>query len=213
MCHVSVRAVAGALALLLGSTASAQVAIAPYCSYLPDWVVFRAGDEVVQHSLSHSGADSPGTMDAYEILLPRVDRATTLYDTVGRRIRLKKGDEVLFDACGCVQTGGRGDTWKRYVNPTGDNSDRLYHGGVLLEDALALGLQQSRQNHGMVRFSDLLAWQRTGKRLHISVDSTLVLGYEDDNYTDNGYANHDDGNDGQCKGIGSAAVSIVITHH
>jgi len=65
----------------------------------------------------------------------------------------------------------------------------------------------------MVRFSDLLAWQRTGERVKVTVDNVLMLGFEDDQYEDNGYANHDDGTDDQCKNVGSAAVSILITHH
>ncbi len=137
----------------------------------------------------------------------------TLYDTPGRTIHLKKGDEIEFDACGCVQTGGEGKTWKLYVSPSGPNSDKLYHGGVLLENAAALGLRTSSVVKGMVRFSDLLAWQRTGERVKVTVDNVLMLGFEDDQYEDNGYANHDDGTDDQCKNVGSAAVSILITHH
>src|SRR5262249_25945895 len=41
------------------------------------------------------------------------------------------------------------------------------------------------------------------------VQGYLTLGYEDDNYNDNGYWRHDDGG-GQCRGIGSAFVELVI---
>ena len=36
---------------------------------------------------------------------------------------------------GCCQTGGHGKTWKRYVDPQGPNSDRLYHGLVWVPGA------------------------------------------------------------------------------
>jgi hypothetical protein len=197
----------------LPGRAVAQVDLAPYCSYQPDWLVFRAGEEVVQHSRSHTGPDLPGTVDSYEIFLPRVRSEATIYDSPqSRRIRLRKGDALLFHACGCVQSGGKGQTWKRYVDPSGPDSDRLYHGGVFLENAAQLGLPTSPTSKGLVRFSDLLAWQAGGKRVKVMQDSTLSLGYEDSDYSDNGYSNHDDGTDGQCRQLGSAAVQVVITH-
>lgn len=107
--------------------------IASYCQYNPDWAFFQAGDESVQHPLFfHSGRpDEPGTRDGYEILLPRVNRPVTIYNRRDHEIPLKRGDLVTVDACGCVQTGGTGNTWKLYVAPRGDNSDRLYHGVIL----------------------------------------------------------------------------------
>src|SRR5690348_16525284 len=42
-------------------------------------------------------------------------------------IVIRGGDTILVSAGGCVQTGGHGQTWKRYVDPQGPNSDRLYH--------------------------------------------------------------------------------------
>ncbi len=188
--------------------------IAPYCQYRPDWPVFRAGQEKVQHSLGHSGPpDAPGTRDGYEILLPRVNRATTEY----RVIPLKQGDQLTINACGCVQTGGVGDTWKLYVDPRGKDSDKLYHGLIFVENAAKVDLPFSPKIKGFVRISDLIAWQSrdSHNRLHILHDSYLTLGYEDgdEDYNDNGYSGHDDGNDGQCKGVGGAAVSIVIDHH
>jgi hypothetical protein len=38
----------------------------------------------------------------------------------------------------------------------------------------------------------------------------LVLGYEDDGYSDNGYTAHDDGTGNQCRNVGNASVTIVI---
>src|SRR4051794_23874598 len=55
---------------------------------------------------------------------PIVNQRLTEY----RDITFQPGDVVTVNAGGCVQTGGHGKTWKRYVNPSGDNADRLYHG-------------------------------------------------------------------------------------
>ncbi len=59
---------------------------------------------------------------------PTVTRRLSTYP----QITFKPGDRVTVQAGGCVQTGGTGKTWKRYVNPSGPNSDRLYHGLIQL---------------------------------------------------------------------------------
>src|SRR5262249_42892932 len=51
-------------------------------------------------------------------------------------IPLKRGDLVTIDADGCVQTGGHGRTWKRYVNPQGANATRYYHGTLGVANAI-----------------------------------------------------------------------------
>src|SRR5262249_24387377 len=62
----------------------------PYCTYLPEWELFKKGQEVVQHPLGHSGRpDEPGTSDGYDILLPNVKRQTTEYS----QITFKQGDK------------------------------------------------------------------------------------------------------------------------
>jgi hypothetical protein len=43
-------------------------------------------------------------------------------------------------------------------------------------------------------------------------DDTLVLGYEDDDYSDNGYWGHDNGTQNQCKYEGPAWASIHVQH-
>lgn len=189
--------------------------IAPHCEYRPDDPFFQAGDETVQHPLGHSGRpDEPGTTDEYDILLPRVNRPATRYSTGEKLIPLKRGDEVMIEACGCIQTGGTGHTWKRYVNPTGEKSDELYHGLILIPNAAALKLPSSPKMKNFVRLSDLMAAQSSrGFRLRITDDSFLTLGYEDDDYSDNGYLGHDDGNDDQCKNVGGAAVAVTIKHN
>jgi hypothetical protein len=41
--------------------------------------------------------------------------------------------------------------------------------------------------------------------------SYLHVGYSDDRYEDNGYEDHDDGTEEQCKNIGPAYITITIT--
>jgi hypothetical protein len=180
-----------------------------YCRYMPEWPVFKKGEEIVQHPRGHSGQpNEPGTEDIYEILLPNVKRQTTPYE----QIKLYRGDELRVGACGCVQTGGTGMTWKRYVNPGGPNSDKLYHGLIWVPKAAELKLPTSPILTGFVRIEDLMAAQNRGFRLRIDIDSYLILGYEDDDYSDNGYWGHDDGTGGQCKDVGGATVTITIRH-
>ncbi len=104
------------------------------------------------------------------------------------------GDRVIVAATGCVQTGGSGLTWKRYVNPSGPNSDRLYHGLIQLPGT------------GLVRIATVNGEQQT-----VGSAGSLVLGYEDDDYSDNGYTGHDNGTQDQCKGVGAARVTVTIT--
>src|SRR5712692_574853 len=60
----------------------------------------------------------------YRIPRPVVQQRLTEY----RRMTFQPGDIIRINAGGCVQTGGRGLTWKHYVAPKGPNSSRLYHG-------------------------------------------------------------------------------------
>jgi hypothetical protein len=124
---------------------------------------------------------------------PDVTHATETYNG----IVFSFGDSVEISAAGCVQTGGEGATWKRYVDPSGDNSDHLYHGLISIPGGTA----------GMVRLQTVV-----GHTLSMTSGGTLTLGYEDDGYSDNGYWSHDDGTGDQCKNIGPASVDIKITH-
>jgi hypothetical protein len=60
----------------------------------------------------------------HQVITPTVTQKETEYSG----IVLQAGDIIHVEAGGCVQTGGRGLTTKRYVNPSGENADRLYHG-------------------------------------------------------------------------------------
>jgi hypothetical protein len=129
-------------------------------------------------------------------------------ETVIPAVEFVPGDVVDILADGCVQTGGSGDTWKRYVNPTGDGVDHLYHGLIRIPSAEPAG-------SGLVRVEDVIGHPQkvTGTGFALS-QLVLSLGYEDDNYSDNGYYSHDDGNDDQCKNDsghgGPAQIRIYI---
>src|SRR5580698_2244732 len=62
----------------------------------------------------------------WRITQPDVKQASTNYP----QIKFLPGDSVSIDAGGCGQTGGSGKTWNLYVNPSGPNADRLYHGKI-----------------------------------------------------------------------------------
>ncbi len=118
-----------------------------------------------------------------------------------KNVKFERGDIVEIDAGGCVQTGGHGRTWKRYVDPQGADSDRLYHGLVLIPGAMA----------APKRIKDIIGTKLTVTSDPPSDHPFLQLGYEDDNYDDNGYWGHDNGTDDQCKDIGNAYVLVTIT--
>ena len=129
---------------------------------------------------------------------PVVNQLSTDY----HQVIFHAGDQVTVDAGGCVQTGGSSATWKRYVNPSGPNSNKWYWGTISIPGA----------TQGFVRISDIL-----GKTLTVSPglpDSQLYLrlGYIDNHYADNGYWGHDNGTENQCKGVGNAWVSLTINH-
>jgi hypothetical protein len=153
----------------------------------------------------------------WKISSPDVTKPRVQFPTV----RFAKGDKVIVTGGGCVQTGGHGLTWKRYINPFGNNSDRLYHGRIWIPGA----------TDGMVRISSIVETPAGGSASegqplpasvglplivgqtppHASIDGEqnpyfLWLGYEDDQYHDNGYYKHDEGNDHQCRLIPQVAA-------
>ena len=133
-------------------------------------------------------------MSTYKVNEPNVKQNVSALPS----IVLKAGDLVTISAGGCVQTGGRGRTWKRYVDPSGDNADRLYHGLVQIP-----GLPRKRIQDVIGQVIPVPSG--TGAQ-------ALQIGYEDDNYSDNGYYSHDDGTDDQCKDVGSAWIVVVVQH-
>ena len=102
------------------------------------------------------------------------------------------GDIVDVTADGCVQTGGSGSTWKRYVNPSGANSASLYHG--------LIRIPTGTKDSALVRINSVVARHLTVTGQGVTPSQlVLSLGYEDDGYSDNGYDSHDDGTEDQCK--------------
>ena len=135
---------------------------------------------------------------------PNVKQHETEYSTV----LFAPGDVVEVTADGCVQTGGLGATWKRYVNPSGPNSATLYHG--------LIRIPTGTPNSALVEIRTVIGKQLmvTGTGVSLS-QLDLHLGYEDDDYSDNGYYAHDDGTEDQCKGTstqdgGPAHVTVTI---
>jgi hypothetical protein len=172
-------------------------------------VVAAATDEQISHT--QSGPD----FDVWEIHKPNVKQPITHYD----QIVFKTGDQITIEAGGGVQTGGSGKTWKLYVNPRGPNSDKLYHGLVHIPSGRNLVYPKSPKvkEMDMVRIQDVIKKKQPlkfddSKKLDSSEPTHLVLGYEDDDYGDNGYWGHDDGTGDQTKGIGPAWLKISILH-
>jgi hypothetical protein len=148
-------------------------------------------------------ADNPTKIgpNQWRIDRPEVRNRLTEY----REITFQAGDRVEIEAGGCVQTGGSGKTWKRYVDPQGPNSDRLYHGLIWIPGA-TMGLTRIEGLPGRVL--------RVKSECSLPSGNYLRLGYEDDDYPDNGYLRRegDNGTGNQCLGLKDAYVLIKITH-
>src|SRR6185436_20563730 len=92
------------------------------------------------------------------------------------QITFQPDDGVTITAGGCVQSGGSGSTWHRYVNPSGGDADKLYHG--LITIPFATGTLERIEKY-------------QGQQVHVAPNASpgnlhLQLGFEDDNYSDNG---------------------------
>jgi hypothetical protein len=152
-------------------------------------------------SITHT-ASADGKSEVWRITEPVVTQPTSEYP----QIKFRPGDAVYVHASGCVQTGGHGRTWKRYVDPSGPNSNRLYYGTVWIPGVV--GSSAAAQ----AKFKDV-----NSKTFSIPANANpaqtyLRLGYLDDGYSDNGYYSHDDGTGDQCKNSTNAAVQITVTH-
>src|SRR5256885_7654801 len=77
----------------------------------------------------HQSVD--GAVQTWTISEPNVQQRQTIYP----QIIFHPGDQVTVRADGCVQSGGRGKSWRRYVNPKGPRTDRFYHGLISIPDA------------------------------------------------------------------------------
>jgi hypothetical protein len=119
------------------------------------------------------------------------------------KVHLEPGDDVTVNAGGCVQVGGHGLTWKNYVHPSGSQSDRYYFGTLTIGQSPVNNVAFRDAPNGVIHTVIRKAGPDALKPL-------LGLGYPDDEWDDNGYYNHDDGDDDQCKGIGPAFVAVTI---
>jgi hypothetical protein len=161
-------------------------------------------DGKVSHTVTATG-------ETWRIDEPNVKQRVTPYP----QIKFQPGDKITIQAGGCVQTGGIGKTWKRYVNPTGPDADKLYHGLIWIPGVIggraATGVPPDPKR--------IVAYIGPNQSVTVpaGVDPAqlyLRLGYEDGqgDYGDNGYSDHDDGTQNQCKGVGNAFVSLTIVH-
>lgn len=139
------------------------------------------------------------------------------------KIKFEQGDVLTVEAGGCDQTGGFGKTWKRYVDPQGPNADRLYHGLIRIPGVTDKMKASPTGPKGLVRLLDMgMKNISTGQfRGTFTVgdlskvaekDRYLRLGFEDDNYGDNGYTGRDDGTGNQCQNLGTSYVVITVVH-
>jgi hypothetical protein len=140
---------------------------------------------------------------------PNIRQRVTDY----KQICFQPGDVITIEAGGCCQTGGLGNTWKRYVDPQGPNSERLYTGMIWIPGVpQTQGLQPLRGVLKEVKDSKDKRWSNTFQ-ITEKVDPDLLylrLGYVDDDYSDNGYWGRDDGTGDQCKGLSNAFVIVTI---
>jgi hypothetical protein len=182
-----------------------------------------------------TGARAPGsdfisllsdqTVNGREIKIWRIDRPTVWSSNPDGRvdypiITFQPGDRLRFFAGGCVQTGGRGKTWKSYLNPQGDNAPQYYAGTAFIKNVTGGSFERLQ---GLVTQQSNLAKQQTNlppelrgtlgplpKDPNAKTDYILRLGYQDDQMDDNSYFAHDDGNDDQCKNIGPAFLELTV---
>lgn len=157
----------------------------------------RAGAQRIEHTVS-----TDSTTEVWIIHEPVVTQPVYEY----RNIRFQPGDAVRVQASGCVQTGGSGKTWKRYVNPSGPDADRLYHGLIWIPGVVGAPWP------ALARFLDV-----NGRTFPVPAtvnvaQAYLRLGYVDDGYRDNGYTSPDVGTENQCRGQGNAQVTLTVRH-
>jgi hypothetical protein len=162
--------------------------------------VASAVEERITHTI-----DFPNKTETWKIEAPNVRQPITEYP----QIHFQSGDHVRVDASGCVNVGGGDESSKRYVDPLGPNSDRLYHGMILIPGAIG---HVPASLDTMARILIVRGHTYTVGRLADPRTAYLRLGYEDDNYSDNGYEGQDSGSQGQCVNQGNAVVVLTIVH-
>jgi len=130
---------------------------------------------------------------------PNVWQRTTDYTMIG----FKPGDRVWFKAGGCAQTGRSGASWDEYLWPQGTDSPTMYAGTAYIQMVTGSSVR---------RIGSLMSCQP----FHVPIPNPgesigfLTLGYEDNDYSDNGYWKHDNGERDQCKNVGPAWVEVTV---
>jgi hypothetical protein len=157
----------------------------------------RATSEILDFGQACRGTDvvtqvaHDAVRETWRIDSPDVRKRETAYSM----IPLEPGDSLRVTAGGCVQTGGHGNTWRRYVDP---GNDQLYHGTIKFPGQMS-----------SVRLKDV----RDPVVIPAGpVDAVLRLGFEDMDYTDNGYWGRDPGPNGECRNEPNAWVQIIVDH-
>lgn len=115
-----------------------------------------------------------------------------------REIRLGSGDHVTFDADGCVNRGGLGNTCYRWVDPvTGSGKPHdWYYGMVTVRGTPFL-------QNAQLRFI-------LGREFDITRFGVLHVDYKDNNYGDNHNGITDPGPADQCRGAGPARLRVRV---
>lgn len=136
-------------------------------------------------------------VEIWHINYPSVDRAATEYPIIA----WNAGDAITIYATGCAQRNGFGSTWNRYVNPINDDWEptSMYYGTMNVLAVTGFGNYQPLQH-----------W--IGEPFVTETADHLKLGYLDDDYSDNGYQSHDNGDNGQCANVYGASVDVIVDH-
>jgi hypothetical protein len=167
---------------------------------------FKSGDNPIEFDVISLELDD--VKNGVETKLWRIDRPEVWSSAPDGQVEypmitFRPGDTITISAGGCVQTGGFGSqTWKSYTNPKGKDSPQYYWGTVFIKGVTAGVFKRIGELNGSLG--------PLREDPNAKTDYILRLGYQDDNTSDNGYWNHDDGNEDQCKGIGPAFVEIKI---
>jgi hypothetical protein len=154
-----------------------------------------AGGSVGCYHLLRSDMD----VDVWTINRPPVNTHEATFPA----IHPHAGDLVSVSAGGCVQTGGAGLTWKRYVRPMsrGQGDDSQYYGSIGIPGVIPMMPLRNALPHGAFEVPT-----------EPGPDGFVNLQYLDDGYGDNGYWGRDDGWWEQCFRAPDAFVVITIQH-
>ena len=162
----------------------------------------------------------PGNIRKWRIDRPDVSKRLTEYP----QITFDRGDSVLVSASGCVNVGINKPDWRRFVDPSGNNTDRFYHGLIWIPGARIPHDPQllvTPVGTGPVPIASVAGSSDDPSRAEwLIVDvpektkSTLRLGYEVD-YRHPLLPRADPysgmpPNTGQCKGRDDASVTVII---